>query len=72
MPQTQYPKWEHFYRDAMLELDLKKLARRIDNAEAALLLRKKALERGLDGIAEGIAIEHASSALKFLRHKLAP
>jgi hypothetical protein len=36
MSQPRYPEWEESYRNAVLELDPKKLAQRIATAEAAL------------------------------------
>jgi hypothetical protein len=43
MQEIRYPEWEQLYREAILELDPKKLRRPIDQAEAALLRRQNEL-----------------------------
>lgn len=57
--------WERLYRDAILELDPTRLARRIDQAEAAILLRLE--ELGIRDTAEELAIKSCLFALRAIR-----
>ena len=66
----KYPEWEQQYRDAMLELNLKKLAQRIENAETAIVRRQRTLIGSVDDLAERIAIHHALSGLNALRRSV--
>jgi len=67
MSQPRYPEWEESYRDAVLELDPKKLTQRIATAEAALSARLPLIEDESCNMAERIAIGNALSALKVLK-----
>jgi hypothetical protein len=67
---VKYPEWEQQYRDAMLELNLKKLAQRIENAETAIVRRQRTLIGSVDDLAERIAIHDALSGLNALRRSV--
>lgn len=61
-----YP-WQQCYRDAVLELDPKKLAHKIKLAEGVILQRLKELSAGPEATAERISLTDSLSGLMVLR-----
>jgi len=62
-----YPEWQLPYQAALLELDPKKLAERVAEAEMAIFERLQQLSESQDGQAEREVIEGAITALKVLK-----
>jgi hypothetical protein len=66
-PSLRYPAWQRPYQAALLEVDLKKLAEHVAEAEAAIFKRLQQLSESQDGQAERQVIQGAISALKILK-----
>ena len=62
-----YPDWQREYESALLETDQSTLFTRVEVAEAAILTRRDALERGSNGQTERRAIEDALANLHVLK-----
>ena len=69
MSNLEYTEWQKAYRDALLEVDLEKLAARIFDAETAILMRVKALKTSSDGHRERVAIADALRGLLVLQRE---
>jgi hypothetical protein len=63
----RYPEWQRPYQAALLELDPKKLAKHMEEAEAAIFKRLQQLSQSQGGQVEREVIEGAISALKILK-----
>jgi hypothetical protein len=61
-----YP-WQQCYRDAVLELDPRKLAHKIKLAEEVILQRLKELSAGPEATAERTSLTDSLSGLMVLR-----
>jgi hypothetical protein len=61
-----YP-WQQSYRDAVLELDPRKLAHKIKLAEEVILQRLKELSAGPEAMAERTSLADSLSGLMVLR-----
>jgi hypothetical protein len=59
--------WETRYREAVLEVDQRQLARRVQEAELAILARAKELRTNPDGYLEQRAIDSALDGLRVLK-----
>jgi hypothetical protein len=67
MPGSEHSQWEELYRAALLELDVSRLAARIDLAEAAIQKRLQELKSSPDNAREQQAIQDAVQTLRALR-----
>ena len=68
----RYPEWQRLYQTALLEVDPKRLADRVAEAEAAIFGRLQQLSEiseSQDGQAERRAIDGAMYALKILKRE---
>jgi hypothetical protein len=63
----RYPEWQRPYQAALFELDPKKLAQHVAEAEAAIFKRLQQLSESQDGETERQVIEGAICALKILK-----
>jgi hypothetical protein len=63
----RYPEWQRPYQAALLELDPKKRAEHVAEAEAAIFKRLQQLSQSPDGETERQVIEGAICALKILK-----
>lgn len=63
----RYPEWQEPYQQALLELDQKKLSKRIAAAETAISNRLRAIARVSNHHAERQAIDDALSSLRVLK-----
>ena len=59
--------WRELYKAAVFETDKSKLSGRIDEAQAALVLRMRELFHNRENIQERQAVDVAISALRMLR-----
>jgi hypothetical protein len=66
-PSLGYPEWSLKYREALLEVDPKKLFERVAEAEMAIFGRLQQLSGTQDGHAERDAIEDALRALRVIK-----
>jgi hypothetical protein len=66
-PYLRYPDWQRPYQAALVEFDPKKLAKHVEEAEAAIFKRLQQLSESQDGHAEHEVIQGAISALKILK-----
>jgi len=65
----QYPEWQKLCQDALVELDKDKLPERVAAAEAAIVGRLQAMERGDDSLKERQAIADALASLRVLKRE---
>ncbi len=65
----RYPEWQRPYQAAVLEVDSKKLAERVAEAEAAIFKRLQQLTKSQDGQDERQLIEGAICALRVLKRE---
>jgi hypothetical protein len=68
-PVYLYPEWQPQVQAALLELDLVKLAERIQTAEAAITARLHSISLNPNHHAERLAISDALATLKFLKRE---
>jgi len=64
---TLYPHWQNEYATALVEVDRKRLPKRVAAAEAAIFNRLQVISQGSDHQAERLAIEDALAALRVLK-----
>jgi hypothetical protein len=69
-PSLGYPEWSPKYREALLEVDPKKLFERVAEAEMAIFGRLQQLSGTQDGHAERDAIEDALRALRVIKRDM--
>lgn len=69
MDDMQYPEWQRFCHEALVELDKDKLPERVAAAEAAIGSRLQAMETGDDSLKERHAIEDALAMLRVLKRE---
>jgi hypothetical protein len=67
----RYPEWQRPYQAALLELNPKKLAKHVEEAEAVIFKRLLQLSDSKDGQAERELIQGAISALRILKRETA-
>jgi hypothetical protein len=63
----RYPEWQRPYQAGLLELDPKKLAQHVAEAETAIFKRLQKLSESQDGETERQVIEGAICAMKILK-----
>lgn len=63
----RFPDWQHEFEAALFEADPQKLRKRLEAAEAAMVLRSQALVHGSDGHAERQAIRDAIAKLRLIQ-----
>jgi hypothetical protein len=66
-PSPQFPAWQREYDAALHEMDTTRLFKRVEVAEAAVLLRLEAIKKGSDHHAERDAIVDALNQLELLK-----
>jgi hypothetical protein len=66
-PKLRFPDWQREYETALLETDSEMLAKRVQEAEAAIFLRQQAMVNSQDGHAERTAIENAMRMLRVIQ-----
>ena len=69
-PALRYPEWQRPYQAALLEVDPKKLAERVAEAEVAIFNRLQALSQSQDGHGERQAIQNAIGGLKGIKRDM--
>jgi hypothetical protein len=71
MDGMQYPEWQRFCHDALVEFDQDKLPERVAAAEAAIARRLQAMEAGDDSLKERQAIADLLAILRTLKRESA-
>jgi hypothetical protein len=66
-PSPQFPAWQREYEAASREMDTTRLFKRVEVAEAAVLLRLEAIRKDSDHHAEREAIADALNHLELLK-----
>ena len=69
MEPPEGPDWQRLYREALVELDMNILQKRLAAAEAAILLRLQALSSTSESLSERYAIEDALANLRILKQE---
>ena len=67
VPPRRFPNWQREYESALLETDNSVLFKRVEEAEAAILTRRDALEHDPSSQTERAAIEDALANLRVLK-----
>ena len=63
----KFPKWQEPYLEALMETDERKLVRRVELAESAILMRLRAIQSDSNMVVEKQAIEDALNGLTVLK-----
>ena len=71
-PEILYPRWQHEYQAAMVELDCEKVARRVTAAETAIYTRLQEISQDSDHHTERNVIEDALASLRVLKNPDSP
>jgi len=69
LPVVLYPEWQTDYLAAIVELDRKRLAKRVTEAEAVITKRLQTIPQGADYQRELQAIQDALAALRLLKRE---
>jgi hypothetical protein len=67
----EFPDWQNEFEAALLEVDPQKLAKLLEQAEAAMLVRQQSLSHASEAYAERTAIKNALQTLRDFK-KLTP
>jgi hypothetical protein len=65
--ELKFPKWQEPYLEALMETDERKLVRRVELAESAILMRLRAIQSDSNMVVEKQAIEDALNGLTVLK-----
>ncbi|MGA9999490.1 MAG: hypothetical protein WBQ04_05170 [Candidatus Acidiferrales bacterium] len=65
--ELKFPKWQEPYLEALMETDERKLVRRVELAESAILMRLRTIQSDSNVVVEKQAIEDALNGLTVLK-----